>query len=167
MNTSREVYREESGWPVWIYLILAVSLVGSLAAVLGDRGWSGISDPDLLFAAGVMALLYVLIWLFLMGLTVVLRTDVLEVGLGRGWPIRTRIPLDQIVGMESVTYSPLGDFGGWGVRGTRERRAWTARGNRALKLTLSDGREVFVGSEHPERLEERIRGLGRAGTRRS
>jgi hypothetical protein len=72
----------------------------------------------------------------------------------------------EITALESVVYHPLREFGGWGVRGRGRRKAWTARGNRAVKLTLTGGRDLLIGSDHPQRLEERIRtaaGLGRMG----
>ena len=159
MNTKREIYREESGWPAWINVILVAALASTFLAPVLERGLDSLREPETLFVMGVVILVFVLVRVLLMGLTVVIRTDAIEVGLGKGWPIRTRIPLDQIAEMESVTYRPLRQFGGWGVRGTRARRAWTARGNRALLLTLNDGRLVYIGSETPERLEERVAGL--------
>ena len=39
-----------------------------------------------------------------------------------------------------------------------------ARGNQAVVLHLRDGRQVYLGSDHPNRLESRIRGaMGTAG----
>lgn len=168
MNTARELYREESGWPPWVMAILVVALASSLFAPLVEQGLSALGEPDTLVVLGVVLLVFVLVWLLLLGLTVVLWTDALEVGLGKGWVIRTRIPLENIETTEVVTYRPLRDFGGWGVRGTRKRRAWTASGNRAVKLTLTDGRQIWIGSETPERLDERIRaarGMSRQGGR--
>ncbi len=54
---------------------------------------------------------------------------------------------------EAVTYSPLGDFGGWGIRmGGNKKKAWTVKGNRALVLELKDGTRFYLGSEKPERI---------------
>jgi hypothetical protein len=43
------------------------------------------------------------------------------------------------------------------VRGWGKRKAWSARGNQAVALTLEDDRLLLIGSDHPRRLEERIR----------
>jgi len=117
---------------------------------------------------GVAAILAggLLIHVLLGGLTVVVEADAVRAGLGNGWIFRTRIPLDEIDAMEPVMYSPLKEFGGWGLRGGKQKRAWTARGNRALVLTLKDGRRIYLGSDEPAKLESRIRmamASGRAG----
>ncbi len=67
--------------------------------------------------------------------------------------IRKKIPFGEIEGAEAVTYSPLADFGGWGIRwGGKKKLAWTVRGNRALLLHLRDGTRFFLGSDKPERI---------------
>jgi len=71
--------------------------------------------------------------------------------------IRRRIPLDDVVALRSVRYRPMRDFGGWGVRGMGKRKAWTARGDRAVELDLTGGRQLLIGSDRPDRLLEGIR----------
>jgi hypothetical protein len=69
-------------------------------------------------------------------------------------------------GLESgpLGYRPLREFGGWGIRPRGGKTAWTIRGNQAVKVTLHGGKEVYVGSLFPQRLEERIRTAMRAAT---
>ncbi len=149
----RVLYRERSGWPLWLNLLLAGGVMGSLLApVLLGQG-----TPEPMAWAFALALVG-LIYLLLGGLTVVLEPDQLRVGLGSGRPFGTTIALQDIEELESVEYRPLRDFGGWGFRGTRDRRIWSARGNEAVRLTLRDGRVVYIGSDQPRTLENRIRG---------
>jgi hypothetical protein len=54
----------------------------------------------------------------------------------------------EIAGAEPVTYRPLGEFGGWGVRGWGARVAYNVRGNQGVELTLTDGRRAH---RHPPR----------------
>lgn len=113
-----------------------------------------------LLAAGVLALGVVVEFVF-GGLRVELFDERLRVSLGRvGW-IRKEVPYDTIARIEPVTYRPLREFGGWGVRGFGPRQAWTARGDRALVLHRTDGTEIYVGADHPERLAERLRSVAR------
>ncbi|MDT8341325.1 MAG: hypothetical protein RQ751_07410 [Longimicrobiales bacterium] len=163
----RELYREHTGWPLGIQVLVWGALVGAALGIFREGGGARVPpEPGALLAAlGAMALAFAL-HAFLGGLTVVVESDTVRVGLGNGRLVRTRIPLEEIRSMEPVTYRPLRDFGGWGLRGGRQKRAWTARGNRALALTLRDGRQVYLGSDDPERLAARIRmamGAGRAG----
>ena len=73
--------------------------------------------------------------------------------------IRGVVPFDEIVSLRSVEYRPIREFGGWGLRGLGRRRAWTARGKLAVAIELKGNRGLLIGSDHPKRLEERIRTL--------
>ena len=102
-----------------------------------------------------------LIWpVLLVGLTGSLlcqKTTVTETNLtvtfGALLPLyRRQIALREIASAEAVTYAPLADYGGWGIRGRGRSIALNARGNRGVRLTLLDGRRVLVGSQQPEEL---------------
>jgi hypothetical protein len=149
----RVLYRERSGWPWWLNLLLFGAVGGALFGPVLVGGAA--PEPGAwVFSLGLLGLVHLLLG----GLTVVLEPDRIQVGLGFGRPFGTTIPLENIEGLESVEYSPLRDFGGWGFRGSRDRRIWSARGNRAVRLSLRDGRVVYIGSDEPRTLENRIRG---------
>ena len=100
--------------------------------------------------------------ILLYGLFGSLRTRVsvkaVEISWGMSGIIRKTVPFSEIEGMEPVTYRPLMEFGGWGIRfAGGGKRAWTVSGNQALILHLKDGTRLYLGSRHPARLEERIR----------
>lgn len=152
----RTVYRERSPWPGWV----AVVYWGSIGAccLLLVRGY----DTDLALPARLALTAVALAVAFgleriVKGLTVLVQETRLYLYLGSVPLIKRVVPYEEILELESVEYRPLVDFGGWGVRGMHHRKAWTARGNRAVLLTLTDNRELYVGSDHPQRLEERIR----------
>lgn len=91
------------------------------------------------------------------GLTVLVQETQLFMHLGSVPLIRRKVPFSEIVSLESVRYQPIREFGGWGVRGWGRRKAWSARGNQAVALTLEGDKLLLIGSDHPRRLEERIR----------
>lgn len=66
-----------------------------------------------------------------------------------------RIPLASIRGCRSITYRPLLDAGGWGIRMGRFEggRLWyyNARGDRGVLLEL-DGTRCVIGSQQPDDL---------------
>ena len=62
------------------------------------------------------------------------------------------------------SYRPLADYGGWGVRTGRDgERVLNARGNRGVRLDLSDGTRLLVGSQRPEALAVAIERAIRPG----
>ena len=72
--------------------------------------------------------------------------------------VNRAIPKLDITGVEAVVYRPLGDFGGWGIRGWGGRVAYNVRGNEGVELTLFDGRRVLIGSRHADALAAAIGG---------
>jgi len=93
-----------------------------------------------------------------MRLSTTVTSDALSIRYG--FLYRTRIPLSEVAHAEAVEYSPIRQYGGWGIRGSRRRRALNARGNQGVLLTRSDGSTLLVGSQRPRELLE---ALSRAG----
>jgi hypothetical protein len=106
---------------------------------------------------GAVAAMAVGVEVLLGGLTVIVRENGILMHLGTVPLIRRNVPFSDIVSLESVRYQPIREFGGWGVRGWGRRKAWSARGNQAVALQLDGDRLVLIGSDRPQRLEERIR----------
>ena len=58
---------------------------------------------------------------------------------------------------KSSTYRPIADYGFWGIRSGRDgERALIARGNRGVRLELTDGSKLLIGSQRPEALAPAI-----------
>jgi len=155
------VYREWTPWAAWLQVVFWGTMFVALAAVSLAEGET---DQERLVGSVVLALTAVSVQLLVSGLSVRLFRDHLVVGLGTVGVISRKIRYEDIVRTESVTYRPIAEFGGWGVRfGKDKKRAWTARGNHAMVLHLRDGTRLYVGSDRPHRLEERLKAV--AGTR--
>jgi len=52
------------------------------------------------------------------------------------------------------TYSPLWEFGGWGLRFGLSGKAYIISGNRGLQLILKDGRHLLIGTQKDLELEQ-------------
>lgn len=156
MPEERTQYREWTPWPGWVKAILWGAVVLSCYPLLA--GW----DTDLPFGiravivVGVVAVATVAKYV-LGGLTVLVQETRILVHLGSVRLVSRRVPFSEIVSTKAVQYGPIREFGGWGVRRRGKRKVWSARGNRAVLLTLTDDRELLIGSDHPQRLQERIR----------
>ena len=159
-TSERPIYREWSPWPAWIQVVFWGAMLFSMVAVARDPSLTSGGRMGLLLLLGL--LLAFAQWA-VAGLTVRLYRDHMEVSLGTARIIRKRILYESIESVESVKYHPLREFGGWGVRFAGNKRAWTARGDQAVVLRMDDGIHLYVGSDRPQRLEERIRAV--AGTR--
>jgi hypothetical protein len=72
-----------------------------------------------------------------------------------GWvpTYRRVVPVGTVVRLEVVSYRPLADYWGWGIRSGRDGvRVLNARGNRGVRIDLADGTRLLVGSQQPEAL---------------
>lgn len=88
-------------------------------------------------------------------ITVQLVTEVrdgeLVVGLRGLWRAR-RVPLGDIQSAEIVTFDPERDYGGYGIRSTRQGTAYIASGNRGVRLKLANGATLVIGSQRLDEL---------------
>lgn len=90
-----------------------------------------------------------------------LRVDVTDAAVTiEYFPFTTRwIRLQEIESAAAVTYRPMRHFWGWGIRWSpSEGWAYTARGHHGVRLKLTDGRRVLIGSQRPNELAESING---------
>lgn len=94
-------------------------------------------------------------------LTVKMITEVRLDGLSvRAHPIarlRRSIPYNQIDSCEPRTYSPIGEYGGWGIRYGRGGKAYNISGNRGVQLVLKSGEKLLLGSQKADELASAIR----------
>ena len=84
------------------------------------------------------------------------RRDI-RVQFGFAFPYYVRtIPIDTVASAAAITYSPLAEYGGWGIRGFGDRVALNARGDRGVLLTLRTGATILIGSQRAEELAAAI-----------
>lgn len=152
-------YQERTGWSLWVHCAVGLTFIAAAIPIFEFlRG--NVGDGQGQMSVGIAVLLFV-IGLGLPGSIYAfmgeLRTRVTEEGLELSWGylgvIKKTIPFSDVESAEAVTYSPLGEFGGWGIRfGGNKKTAWTVKGNRALVLERKDGTRFYLGSERPERI---------------
>jgi hypothetical protein len=68
------------------------------------------------------------------------------------------IPKEDIEQAYVRTYSPLGEFGGWGYRMGRKGIAFNVSGDQGLQLVLRDGKQILIGTQRPEELRRVMAG---------
>lgn len=125
-----------------VCLILAVGMILSLRMSGAERLAS--------LTATLLPALLIIIFYFAVQLRTSVTNDSVNV---RMTPFGGQeIALEDIRTVEVVDYRPLRDFGGWGVRFGRKGKIYNARGDRAVKLSMTDKSTLFIGSSRPEQL---------------
>ncbi len=88
-----------------------------------------------------------------------LETTIDELGISayfKGIPFAKRIiPFSQIKKLEVITYEPLFEYGGWGVR-FNFKKGWcyNVSGNKGLLITYKTGKTFLVGTQRADELTE-------------
>jgi hypothetical protein len=151
------LYEERSGWSWWVHPLILLTLVAAVIPILEfSRGNIGDGAGAMPVWAAVLSFsVGIGIPIGVYSLMGQLKTRVTPEGIDMRWGfldvIKKQILFEEIERAEAVTYSPIGEFGGWGIRvGRNKKKAWNIRGNRALLLHLKDGTRFYLGSEKPE-----------------
>ncbi len=145
------LFREEQRfrqWWIWL-LILGVAAIqwwGFIQQIVFGQLWGNNPGPD-----WMMWLLWLFIGigmpLFFIYLALIIEVTPQYVSL-RFRPFARRIiPLAEIASVEMRTYQALREFGGFGVRGYSDNRAYNVSGRQGVQLVLRDGRRVLIGSQ--------------------
>lgn len=87
-----------------------------------------------------------------------LKTETSDQGIHlRTGPISKTIPYSAIQDAEIRQYSPIFDYGGWGIRYSKKNGlAWNARGNMGIQLDLKN-HKFLIGTQKPQELLNVIR----------
>ncbi|MDR3637344.1 MAG: hypothetical protein P4L84_26305 [Isosphaeraceae bacterium] len=172
LRPSAVVYREEQNfdWRVYAFVAFWELLAwGGLAwyvrraapghAALGEFHGLPVSWFAILLLGAVTVFLFALLRMT----TEVSPTDI---HVWFGWlPIyRKRLATVSIQRIEVVNYRPIFDHGGWGIRIGRDgERVLSAKGNRGVRLELTDGSRLLIGSQQPEALARALERAVRPG----
>jgi hypothetical protein len=73
--------------------------------------------------------------------------------------VRRIIHFTEIERCEARTYSPFKEYGGWGIRGGKKRRAYNVRGNRGVMLHFKNGTSLLIGSWRANELADAIKSM--------
>jgi hypothetical protein len=93
------------------------------------------------------------------GLRTVITADDISVFFGLPGFRVLRLKVRDIASIELKEYAPLRDFGGYGIRFNGRITAYYMCGNRGVLLVMPGGKQVLLGSDHPEQLLAVIRAV--------
>jgi hypothetical protein len=65
-----------------------------------------------------------------------------------------KINWDSIEKYEVITYNPLREYGGWGIRPGKGGKAYNVSGDKGLQLYLKDGKKILIGTQKESELSD-------------
>jgi hypothetical protein len=155
----RERQRFTQFW-LWV-VVLSVAIIfwaGFVSQVLlgGSFGHNPVSDVQLSVLFALIGVGFP-IFFYRMSLTTEVQPGELLV---RFWPFHlrpVRVPLHTVRDYERVTYDPIRDYGGWGIRWSSCGKAYNMSGKEGVRLHFYNQKPLLIGSQSPEELFEAIR----------
>jgi len=161
-QTGYVTFREEQDFHrVWWIMLLVLGVTalmwwGFVQQIVLGEPWGSNPGPDwfmwlfwLLFGIGFPAFFW---W---MNMVVEVWTDHVQIHY-RPFAKRS-IPFADIERIQARTYSPVKEYGGWGMKGwSSKKMAYNVSGNQGVELFLKDGRTVMIGSQKPQELAEAL-----------
>lgn len=161
-----EIQRFRQKW-IWVLLIV-VAIIGvaplvvnivmqvCLKTPLGKK-------PSDIGEYSIITLIYMAILAVVFGLVASckLETFINKEGItARFYPIQRSFKLykwEDITKCYVRQYSPIKEYGGWGVRGLGKNTALNVSGNMGIQLELKDGNRILIGTNKPEEAEKVLR----------
>lgn len=151
------VYHEKQSFrQVWWVMLLLFGVAvlmwwGFIQQIVFGRPWGTNPAPDwmmwlLLLLIGIG--FPILFWN--MCLIIEVHSDHMQL---RYTPFYQRsIQWSEINSISALAYTPIRQYGGWGIRGSGRRRAYSIKGNQGVELILEDGSSVLIGSQESQEL---------------
>ena len=67
------------------------------------------------------------------------------------------IKMDEIESFKAMEYSPLKEYGGWGIKYGFKGKAYNVSGNKGVKLFLKNGANIMFGSQKHKELAKALK----------
>ncbi len=151
-----EVQRFRQPWLIAVLLVpLLIISYGAYEQLILGHSWGRHPASNQVIAVIWMAMALFDLWFLNLKMVTEVSERELTAQFIPLWKKR-RIPLDQIRRFQVVTYNPLRDYGGWGIRRGLKGWCYNVRGNRGVQLELPH-QSLLIGSQQPEALAEAIR----------
>ena len=131
----------------WLQLILALTIIGVSLKV-----YSRISDSN--FNVWDMGSLLLVILICVLLWNMKLHTKIDATGIStrfKPFPFFTRnYNWNEISECYVRKYSPLTEYGGWGVRGLGKAQAYNVSGNMGIQIVTKNQEQFLIGTNKPE-----------------
>jgi len=153
----REVQQNNQWW-LWAVVLIPCAVVayGAVLQLVFGKPWGDRPMSDAGLSLLVVFLCAVIVWLYKVRLVTEVRAEGVSTQFEWLWRPRL-VPLATIHSYQVITYRPIADYGGWGLRyGFKGGMAYTSSGTRGVQLEFDDGERLLIGSQRPEELARAI-----------
>ena len=151
---------------LWIWILVLVTGISSVGVftygfyeqiILGQTFGNKPMSDNVLIISFVLATIFFIL-LLLLFFHAKLTTMIDDSGISyRFFPFHLsfhKISWDEIESYEVTTYRPIREYGGWGIRFGKNKKAYNVSGNVGLSVQLKTGKKVLFGTQKEQELKE-------------
>lgn len=154
----REVQRFNDFW-LWALIILVSAYTLYISGVQMYQGMETVSQ-SMPFWVGVLVGICLPLLIGMCNLTTEIREDGVYFKFFPFHVKHRKILFSKIKSFEAITYRPIRDYGGWGIRYGRKGLAYNISGNRGVLFELSNGRTILLGSREADKFAAALAEIG-------
>ncbi|MCK5334467.1 MAG: hypothetical protein KAJ24_08150, partial [Candidatus Aenigmarchaeota archaeon] len=149
----QEVQQFRQDW-LWVILVFSSVMVFATTGlfVISDILSGNITSETYFLLAVVIIFGFGLpLFFYKLKMTTDVRRDGIYI---RFFPFSRKILFSELKSYVSRKYSPVGEYGGWGVRCNfgGKGMAYNVSGNHGVQLELLSGKKILIGSQKPDEL---------------
>lgn len=145
-----KVFKEEQRFTqLWLIVLLTFSLLVPVGLIIQEYAKQNTKMTSNQFVFGILAILASVLLIFIFKLT----TRIDETGIHyKFFPFHWKYKLiswNNISKAYVRTYSPIGDYGGWGLKGKwfgTKGKAINISGDIGIQLELKNGKKILIGT---------------------
>ncbi len=148
---------------VWLLLIMlpltGLFIFGAIRYFGLDSSFGENALKDItILGAGVLLFFFIFIFL-----KIELRTIVDSNGVHfQFYPFHKRMRMIEwknISQAQVIKYNPIKQYGGWGLRSSKQGRAFNIAGNHGLQLHLKNNKKLLIGTQQPDKLTAALKSI--------
>ncbi|PTX42294.1 hypothetical protein C8P64_2722 [Christiangramia gaetbulicola] len=149
------IFKEEQAFRQWWFIaILALTMVGCIIPMVKNYQLHGTATAEF-FGLGLVLLIILLFWVLR------LHTKIDAKGISARFEafsfFRKEFKWSEINECYVRKYSPWTEYGGWGIRVSRKKKAYNVSGNIGIQIITKDKKKFLIGTNKPEEAKKVIR----------
>ncbi len=150
------VFKEtQTYWGTWLaYFIILIEL--PTMVLLGVLYVQADDKAEMAIAFGSVILILGLVLIFIFNIKLETRIDDSGVSF-RFFPFINKwrkYDSSKIQSIKVISYSPITDFGGWGLKGNSKTKAYSILGDQGLLMNVGEKKEIMIGTAKSKELKE-------------
>jgi hypothetical protein len=158
MNDKIEFSETQRFRQIWIWVIImgmnTIFIYGFISQVIFGIPFGDNPAPDIWFIPIFIFMFAINYLIYMLRLETRIDENAVTV---RMFPFQLKSRVyewEMIKSSEVRKYSPILEYGGWGLRGFIKNRALNVSGNMGLQLVFTNGRKLLIGTQKPDKIGE-------------